>query len=81
MQGAARPSTNTVHVLVALGRVLGEVDPGAEHASYVGMALVEALVDDGVDERRTWGMGNRSGVVTLPHQVLSKALSPCKLRL
>ena len=59
MQGAARPSSDAVHVLVALGRVLGKVDPCAEHAPDVGVALVKALVDYGVDERRTCAMGNR----------------------
>ena len=50
--GAAGASPDAVHVLVALGRVLGKVDAGAEHAPDVGVPLVEALVDDGVDERR-----------------------------
>jgi len=69
VQGAARPAPDAVHVLVALGRVLGKVDPGAEHASDVGVALVKALVDDGVDERRTWGTGNRAqGVMILPRR-------------
>jgi hypothetical protein len=62
MQGAARSSSDTVHILVALGRVLCEVDPGAEHAPDVGVALVKALVDDGVDKRRTCGSGNRKGL-------------------
>ncbi|TNN86297.1 hypothetical protein EYF80_003382 [Liparis tanakae] len=52
--GTSRASTNPVHVLVAFGRVLGEIDPGAKHAADVGVALVEALVDDGVDEGGTW---------------------------
>lgn len=51
---AARPSTDAVHVLIALWWVLCEVDSSSEHPSYVGVALVEAFVDDGVDERRTW---------------------------
>ena len=64
MQGAAGPSSDTIYILVALGRVLGKVDPGAEHAPDVGVALVKALVDDGVDERRTCGMGEPQGVVS-----------------
>ena len=35
-----------VYVLIALGRVLGKVDAGAEHAADVGVSLVEAAVDD-----------------------------------
>lgn len=46
-------SSYSVHVLVTLGGVLGEVNPGPEHASDVGVSLVEAFVDDGVYERRT----------------------------
>lgn len=52
--GASCASTNPVHVLVAFGGVLGKIDPGAKHAADVGMSLVKALVDDGVDEGRTW---------------------------
>ena len=52
--GASRASTNPVHVLVAFRGVLSKIDPGAKHAADVGMSLVEALVDDGVDEGRTW---------------------------
>lgn len=44
----------TIHILVTLGGVLGEVDPSPEHASYVGVSLVETFVDDGVDEWRTY---------------------------
>lgn len=54
MCGAARASTDTVHVLVAFGRVLSKVDAGTKHAADVGVALVEAFVNDGVDEGRTW---------------------------
>ena len=39
-----------VYVLVALGKVLGKVDACAEHASDVGVPLVEALLHDGVDK-------------------------------
>lgn len=52
VQRAAGPASDPVHVLVALGRVLSKVNPGAEHPANVGVALVEAFVDDGVDERR-----------------------------
>lgn len=54
MGGTSCASTDPVHVLVAFGGVLGKIDPGAEHAPDVGVPLVEALVDDGVDEGRTW---------------------------
>lgn len=52
---AAGPSSDPVHVLVALRGILCEVDPGAEHPADVGVALVKAFVDDGVDERGTCG--------------------------
>lgn len=52
--GAAGASTDPVHVLVAFGRVLSKVDPSTEHAADVGVALVEAFMNDGVDEGRTW---------------------------
>lgn len=51
--GAARASADPVHVLVAFGGVLGEIDPSTEHAADVRVPLVEAFVDDGVDEGRT----------------------------
>lgn len=54
MGGTTRASAYPVNVLVAFGGVLCEVDAGAEHAPDVGVALVEAFVDDGVDEGRTW---------------------------
>lgn len=47
----AGPTADSVHILVALGRVLGEVDAGAEHAPDVSVPLVEPLLHDGVDER------------------------------
>ena len=46
MLRAASPPTNTPHVLVALGGVLGKVYPSTEHPSDVGVALVKAIVDD-----------------------------------
>lgn len=49
---AACAATNAVDILIAFGGVLGKVDPGTEHPSYVSVALIEAFVDDGVDE---WG--------------------------
>ncbi len=54
VRGTSCASTNPVHVLVAFGGVLGKIDPGAEHAADVGMSLVKALMDDGIDEGRTW---------------------------
>jgi len=80
--GAARASSDAVHVLVALGRVLGEVDPGAKHASDVGVPLVEALVDDGVDEGGACGRegvshigpkGNSGGHETEPRKQQKEA--------
>lgn len=53
MRRAAGASADAVHVLIALRGVFREVDPGSKHPSDVGVALVEAFVDDGVDERRT----------------------------
>ena len=50
MGGTSCASTNPVHVLVAFGGVLCKIDPGAEHAADVGVALVKALMNDGVDE-------------------------------
>lgn len=52
---APRSSSYSINVLVAFGRVFGEVDPSPEHSPYVRMPLVEALVNDGVYERWPWG--------------------------
>lgn len=54
VQRAARPSSDPVNVLVALWRILGEVDPSAEHPADVGVTFVKAFMDDGIDERRAW---------------------------
>lgn len=54
MGGAASAPTDAVHVLVAFGRVLSKIDASAKHAADVGVALVEAFMNDGVDEGRTW---------------------------
>lgn len=54
MGGTSCASTNPIHVLVAFGGVLCKIDPGAKHAADVGVAFVEALMNDGVDEGRTW---------------------------
>ena len=41
MHRATCAAIDAVHVLVALGRVLGEVDAGAEHSANVRVPLVE----------------------------------------
>ena len=64
VRGAASPAPDAVDVLVALGGVLGEVDPGPEHSADVGMALIEALVDYGVNEGRPWG--STASITLLP---------------
>lgn len=46
-------SADAVNVLVALGGVLGEVDARPEHSSDVGVTLIKAFVDDGIDEGGT----------------------------
>lgn len=51
--GTSCAATDPIHVLIALGGVLSKVDAGAKHATDVGVALVEALMDDGVDEGRS----------------------------
>lgn len=51
MGGAAGTTPNAIHVLVTLRGVLRKVDASAEHATDVGMALIEPFVDDGVYER------------------------------
>lgn len=52
--GTSRASTNPIHVLIAFGGVLSKINAGTKHAANVGVALIKALMDDGVDERRTW---------------------------
>ena len=56
VQGASSAAPDAVNILVALGRVLRKVDPRAEHAPNVRVPLVKALVDDGVHERRAYGV-------------------------
>lgn len=46
-------STNAINILITLRRVLGEVDAGAKHASYISIPFVEAFLHNGVDERRS----------------------------
>lgn len=50
---AARASADAIHILITLGGVLSKVDPCPEHPPDVGVALVEAFVDDSVDEGGT----------------------------
>lgn len=50
---AACASADAVHILIAFGGVLSKVDPCPKHPSYVGVALIKAFMDDGVDERGT----------------------------
>lgn len=59
MNGTPSASSYTIHILVTLRGVLGEVDPSSEHASDVGVSLVEAFVDDGVYEWRTCRIVNQ----------------------
>lgn len=47
-------SADPIHVLIALGGVLGKIDASAKHASDVCMTLIKALMDNCVDEGRTW---------------------------
>lgn len=53
MRRASRAAADTVDILIALGGVFCKVDPCSKHPSDVGMALIEAFVDDGVNEWRT----------------------------
>ena len=53
MLGAPGPTPDAVDVLVALRGVFGKVNARAEHAAYVGVPLIEALLHDGVDEGGT----------------------------
>lgn len=55
-------SSYTIHILVTLRGVLGEVDPGPEHATDVGVSLVEAFVDDGIYEWRTCRIENQTDI-------------------
>ena len=81
VQRTPRPSSYPVNVLVTLGRVLRKVDPRPEHASDVRVPLVEALVDDGVNERRTCvGAGENKDLKKNRNKVLQKG-SPFGIRL
>ena len=53
MLAAASTTSDTPHILVTFGGVLSEVDPCTEHATYVGMALIESIMNDVMDKRRT----------------------------
>lgn len=55
VSGTPRSSTDPVDVLVAFRGVLCEVDPRPKHAADVGVSFVKTLMDDRVDEGRTWG--------------------------
>lgn len=52
--GTSRASTYPINVLVAFWGVLCKIDPGAKHAANIGMSLVKALMNDGIDEGWTW---------------------------
>lgn len=52
--GASGAPSYPVHILVALGGVLGKVDARPEHTPDIGVPLIKAFVDDGVDEGGAW---------------------------
>lgn len=51
MCGAACPSADAVHILVAFRGVLCKVDPCSKHPSDVSVPLIKPFMNDGVDER------------------------------
>lgn len=77
MGGTSCSSTDPIHILVAFGGVLGKVDPGTKHATDVGVALIKALVNDGVDEGRTWQEREKHVLVKVRKDtsILSQVLS------
>lgn len=50
---AACAAADAVDILITLGGVFCKVDSCTKHPSNVSMPLIEAFVDDGVDEWRT----------------------------
>lgn len=48
---AASASTNAVDVLIAFWGVLCKIDTCSKHPSYVGVTLIKAFVNDGIDKR------------------------------
>lgn len=43
---------DSIYILIALGRVLREINASSEHSADISVSLVEALLHDGIDERR-----------------------------
>lgn len=59
MCGAACPSADAVHILVAFRGVLCKVDPCSKHPPDVSVPLIKPFMNDGVDEWWTWWWGEK----------------------
>lgn len=53
MRGATNAAANTINILITLRAMLGKVDARAEHASNIGVTLVESSLHNRIDERTT----------------------------
>ena len=71
-------ATDAVDVLITLGGVFSKVNTSSKHSTNVSMTLVEALLDDGVDE---WGSMEEHPFVALVVIFLSHFASPMRISL
>lgn len=53
MHWTACPAADTVNILITLAGMLREIYPSPEHAPDVRVSLVEPLLHDRIDKRRT----------------------------
>lgn len=44
-------TTNSIHILIAFGRIFSKINPSSKHAAYIGMSLIKAFVNDCIHKR------------------------------
>lgn len=45
-------TSNSIHILIAFGRIFSKINPSSKHATYVGVSLIKTFVNDGIHK---WG--------------------------
>lgn len=44
-------TSNSIHILIAFGRIFSKINPSSKHAAYIGMSLIKAFVNDCIHKR------------------------------
>lgn len=44
-------TTNSIHILVAFGRIFSEINSSSKHSTYIGMSLIKSFMNNCIYER------------------------------